>query len=159
MPNTPPLFASIISSSCIPVCIVALILLVITVWITCWTQEEKEKDSIFGERRSYVPFFIIIIIIIIIIFHMLTQHHHYQENTRCSGYNLRSCTPSPKTDPPSLHRKSTSSSFQKRLAQPKKWRRAVSKGTNRRFHGMVPVSFLLYHLRRRSHGQRSTSQT
>lgn len=36
------------------VCIVALILLVITVWITCWTQEEKEKDSIFGERRSKI---------------------------------------------------------------------------------------------------------
>lgn len=57
MPQHPPLFASIISSSYILVCIVALILLVITVWITCWTQEEKEKDSIFGERRSYVTFF------------------------------------------------------------------------------------------------------
>ncbi|KIR32051.1 hypothetical protein I352_05680 [Cryptococcus deuterogattii MMRL2647] len=32
----------------------ALILLVLTVWITCWTQEEKEKDSIFGERRSKI---------------------------------------------------------------------------------------------------------
>lgn len=62
MPQHPPLFASIISSSYILVCIVALILLVITVWITCWTQEEKEKDSIFGERRSYVTFIIIIII-------------------------------------------------------------------------------------------------
>lgn len=57
MPQHAPLFASIISSSYILVCIVALILLVITVWITCWTQEEKEKDSIFGERRSYVTFF------------------------------------------------------------------------------------------------------
>ncbi|KGB78516.2 solute carrier family 45 member 1/2/4 [Cryptococcus deuterogattii R265] len=36
------------------VCVVALILLVLTVWITCWTQEEKEKDSIFGERRSKI---------------------------------------------------------------------------------------------------------
>ncbi|WVR04092.1 hypothetical protein IAU60_001091 [Kwoniella sp. DSM 27419] len=36
------------------VCIVALILLTITVWITCWTQEEKEKENIFGERRSRI---------------------------------------------------------------------------------------------------------
>ncbi|WWD16814.1 hypothetical protein CI109_101246 [Kwoniella shandongensis] len=34
------------------VCIVALILLTITVWVTCWTQEETERESIFGERRS-----------------------------------------------------------------------------------------------------------
>ncbi|WWC87557.1 uncharacterized protein L201_002447 [Kwoniella dendrophila CBS 6074] len=36
------------------VCIVALILLVVTVWITCWTTEETEKESIFGERRSRI---------------------------------------------------------------------------------------------------------
>ncbi|WRT65410.1 uncharacterized protein IL334_002353 [Kwoniella shivajii] len=36
------------------VCIVALILLTITVWITCWTQEETEKESIFGERKSRI---------------------------------------------------------------------------------------------------------
>ncbi|OCF30813.1 solute carrier family 45, member 1/2/4 [Kwoniella heveanensis BCC8398] len=35
-------------------CIVALILLTVTVWITCWTQEETEKESIFGERRSRI---------------------------------------------------------------------------------------------------------
>lgn len=38
----------------IQVCIVALALLVLTVWITCWTQEEQEKESIFGERRSKI---------------------------------------------------------------------------------------------------------
>ncbi|ODN76973.1 hypothetical protein L202_05536 [Cryptococcus amylolentus CBS 6039] len=36
------------------VCIVALVLLIVTVWITCWTQEEKEKENIFGERRSNI---------------------------------------------------------------------------------------------------------
>nr|XP_019049930.1 solute carrier family 45, member 1/2/4 [Kwoniella bestiolae CBS 10118]OCF28860.1 solute carrier family 45, member 1/2/4 [Kwoniella bestiolae CBS 10118] len=36
------------------VCIVALILLTVTVWITCWTTEETEKESIFGERRSRI---------------------------------------------------------------------------------------------------------
>ncbi|WVN90378.1 uncharacterized protein L203_105614 [Cryptococcus depauperatus CBS 7841] len=36
------------------VCIVALFLLVISICITCWTQEEQEKDSIFGERRSKI---------------------------------------------------------------------------------------------------------
>lgn len=34
------------------VCIVALLLLVLTVWITCWTQEEDERESVFGERKS-----------------------------------------------------------------------------------------------------------
>ncbi|GFZ42873.1 hypothetical protein JCM24511_00591 [Saitozyma sp. JCM 24511] len=36
------------------VCIVGLLILVLTVWITCWTQEESERESIFGERRSKV---------------------------------------------------------------------------------------------------------
>ncbi|WVQ74375.1 hypothetical protein IAR50_003976 [Cryptococcus sp. DSM 104548] len=36
------------------VCIVALVLLTVTVWITCWTQEEKEKEHLFGERRSNI---------------------------------------------------------------------------------------------------------
>ncbi|KAK4685424.1 solute carrier family 45, member 1/2/4, partial [Tremellales sp. Uapishka_1] len=36
------------------VCIVALMLLVLTVWITCWTQEENERESIFGERKSKI---------------------------------------------------------------------------------------------------------
>ncbi|WVQ83527.1 hypothetical protein IAT38_005668 [Cryptococcus sp. DSM 104549] len=36
------------------VCIVGLVFLVITVWITCWTQEEKARESIFGERRSKI---------------------------------------------------------------------------------------------------------
>ncbi|CAD6576865.1 MAG: hypothetical protein TREMPRED_001789 [Tremellales sp. Tagirdzhanova-0007] len=34
------------------VCIVALLLMTITVWVTCWTQEEDERENIFGERRS-----------------------------------------------------------------------------------------------------------
>ncbi|RXK42648.1 solute carrier family 45, member 1/2/4 [Tremella mesenterica] len=34
------------------VCVVALVLLTLTVWITCWTQEEDERESIFGERRA-----------------------------------------------------------------------------------------------------------
>lgn len=34
------------------VCIVALFLLVVTVWITCWTQEEDERENVFGERKS-----------------------------------------------------------------------------------------------------------
>jgi solute carrier family 45 protein 1/2/4 len=34
------------------VCIVALALLVLTVWLTCWTQEEDERKSEFGERKS-----------------------------------------------------------------------------------------------------------
>lgn len=33
---------------------VALVLLTSTIWITCWTQEENARESIFGERRSYV---------------------------------------------------------------------------------------------------------
>nr|XP_019012384.1 solute carrier family 45, member 1/2/4 [Kwoniella pini CBS 10737]OCF51165.1 solute carrier family 45, member 1/2/4 [Kwoniella pini CBS 10737] len=36
------------------VCIVGLALLVITVWITCWTTEETERESIFGERKSRI---------------------------------------------------------------------------------------------------------
>nr|XP_018264346.1 solute carrier family 45, member 1/2/4 [Kwoniella dejecticola CBS 10117]OBR86504.1 solute carrier family 45, member 1/2/4 [Kwoniella dejecticola CBS 10117] len=36
------------------VCIVGLVLLVITVWITCWTTEETERESIFGERKSRI---------------------------------------------------------------------------------------------------------
>lgn len=38
----------------ISVCIVALFLLVLTVWITCWTQDEDERESVFGERKSCV---------------------------------------------------------------------------------------------------------
>lgn len=80
----------------------------------------KGKGQYFWRKAVVRAFFYYYYYYYFFFFHMLTQHHHYQENTRCSGYNLRSCTPSPKTDPPSLHRKSTSSSFQKRLAQPKK---------------------------------------
>ncbi|ORY25239.1 major facilitator superfamily domain-containing protein [Naematelia encephala] len=36
------------------VCVVALLILVLTVWITCWTQEEDERESIFGERKSKI---------------------------------------------------------------------------------------------------------
>jgi solute carrier family 45 protein 1/2/4 len=36
------------------VCIVALAMLVLTVWITCWTQEEVEREEVFGERKSSV---------------------------------------------------------------------------------------------------------
>ena len=35
-------------------CIVAILVLVITVWITCWTQEEQEREAEFGAKRSYV---------------------------------------------------------------------------------------------------------
>ncbi|GHJ86937.1 hypothetical protein NliqN6_3339 [Naganishia liquefaciens] len=34
------------------VCIVAILVLVITVWITCWTQEEQEREAEFGAKRS-----------------------------------------------------------------------------------------------------------
>ncbi|ORX36430.1 major facilitator superfamily domain-containing protein [Kockovaella imperatae] len=34
------------------VCIVALAILVLTVWITCWTQEEVERNSPFGRRSK-----------------------------------------------------------------------------------------------------------
>lgn len=40
------------SFSDITVCIVALLILVGTVWLTCWTQDEEERDNTFGERRS-----------------------------------------------------------------------------------------------------------
>jgi solute carrier family 45 protein 1/2/4 len=29
-------------------------MLVLTVWITCWTQEEVEREEVFGERKSSV---------------------------------------------------------------------------------------------------------
>ena len=34
------------------VCIVAIVILVMTVWLTCWTQEEEEKEQEFGVRKS-----------------------------------------------------------------------------------------------------------
>lgn len=37
-----------------PVCIVAILVLVATVWITCWTQEEQEREAEFGAKKSYV---------------------------------------------------------------------------------------------------------
>jgi hypothetical protein len=34
-------------------CVLAMIILVITVWITCWTQEEQERPQTSASQRYY----------------------------------------------------------------------------------------------------------
>ncbi|KAJ9114327.1 hypothetical protein QFC22_005779 [Naganishia vaughanmartiniae] len=36
------------------VCIVAILVLILTVWITCWTQEEQEREAEFGAKKSKI---------------------------------------------------------------------------------------------------------